>query len=1311
MAAINNLIQFYHAGMDQDSAPIRIDHMDTVAGYNIRASGTSAGEDGYITNIESNIKIQGDLPAGINKVVGSFGFEQIRKAIWYIFNSGGNHQIGVLDYDTDILTIVFEDLTDTGGVQVLGLTPGNYVLDIKLINNDYLVWNDANAPVGFTNLTTLISGGYGTVLPEDFSLIKPQCLTPPTGVYGNDAGQPENHLFGNLPQFTVQYVTVDYTYSAWSTWSKRIVPYQQNTPSLGSNVTENNYIVVTVNIGSIRESTINIACRFGTFNFSTVKSVDRAYILALPNTAVDVSTEIYEAYDPTTNTYSFAFYNDDISIPVNPLETDLAYDAIPESAGALEVVNGDIIALGDLNQGYGRPATSVTVAAIGYNPNIAIPAGTFPDPLRATGSFPGESGSGAGDHKRIMSISLGGTPHTGDTIITIIGDIRNASATQNYSYQVPSGLDGDLAGVIAAYTTVLPSATSQANGDGTYTITFIGPSFYGLQEFGVHLFFAGASVANSIPTILDNTVYQLALSYFDQYGRYFPLDTDNTFSVTTPSYAQVSGNAIQIPWKINTLAAPASAVGYQWLITKAPITKVLDTIATVLNYKGTWNAATNSPSLAVNAGTVGDTWQITTPASPAVPTSYTNLGGNESYNTGDYIVYNGQSYDVLDKTFGDLTGTGNILAFSLNSLKMFNDAYAQNGVSTVLAYDFAQGDKCTLHYYLTGTTPTYINNPCVTLAVFGYDSGSYIVKMEKSATFDTSVLVGKNTFLRLYSPAQQDQTASAAESETVWFEIGEVFPVTNGQHSVLSGIITDGGAYYKTRQFDDALMPYDTPPVEVLATDLNYSDFYQSAFSSFGRPRSYSDELEKTERKAIITWSNTYVLGSKVNGLTRVYPENVYGTQGGETSANYGAIRKLLQVNNELVCIQQLNHGSIPVYQTVYIDQAQRTTVAVSEKLFNPIRYTTSKHIGCGDNKESISIYNNIIYWVDPNRSLPVRWEGDGCFPIGMKMTKYFKSTLQLAVSQGYKIIGWYDIFNDEYIMSVQQPGGVVSAFAFAPGVWGITELYTVTAAMITANNGTNSTVAYNNVTGIAIYTPGTNYVGNDAPVFSFNPGSGVINKVACLNWTAGSGNVNPFNFMELFGVPISTVEQSNSILVAGNDYPVPISITGGQYSINGGAFVSTPGTVSAGNTVRVQVTSSASFGTSASCTLTIDGQSATFTVVTRALGNFIASANYGMIIDSIVDNTGSGTPAAFNPCNLASGQSLAAAYTTFATGTYTITLDGSPVTPGHVYIGLSVNGVLQDHKLFSGGAIENLTNGLAATDPTVVEFFAFTMS
>ena len=91
----------------------------------------------------------------------------------------------------------------------------------------------------------------------------------------------------------------------------------------------------------------------------------------------------------------------------------------------------------------------------------------------------------------------------------------------------------------------------------------------------------------------------------------------------------------------------------------------------------------------------------------------------------------------------------------------------------------------------------------------------------------------------------------------------------------------------------------------------------------------------------------------------------------------------------------------------------------------------------------------------------------------------------------------------------------------------------------------------------------------------------------------------NAFSFTAQSGVALSTVITSNAITVSGINSPAAISITGGSYSINGGAFTAVAGTVTNGQTVAVQHTSSAANSTVTTTTLTIGGVSASFTSTT----------------------------------------------------------------------------------------------------------------
>ncbi|MFZ5842016.1 MAG: FG-GAP-like repeat-containing protein [Pseudomonadota bacterium] len=91
------------------------------------------------------------------------------------------------------------------------------------------------------------------------------------------------------------------------------------------------------------------------------------------------------------------------------------------------------------------------------------------------------------------------------------------------------------------------------------------------------------------------------------------------------------------------------------------------------------------------------------------------------------------------------------------------------------------------------------------------------------------------------------------------------------------------------------------------------------------------------------------------------------------------------------------------------------------------------------------------------------------------------------------------------------------------------------------------------------------------------------------------------FSLAALSGVAMNSDQTSNALTVTGINTTVPISISGGSYSINGGEFTTSAGTVKANDVVRVRVTSSGNPSTTSTATLTIAGVNANFSVTTAA--------------------------------------------------------------------------------------------------------------
>ncbi len=89
------------------------------------------------------------------------------------------------------------------------------------------------------------------------------------------------------------------------------------------------------------------------------------------------------------------------------------------------------------------------------------------------------------------------------------------------------------------------------------------------------------------------------------------------------------------------------------------------------------------------------------------------------------------------------------------------------------------------------------------------------------------------------------------------------------------------------------------------------------------------------------------------------------------------------------------------------------------------------------------------------------------------------------------------------------------------------------------------------------------------------------------------------FTFTDQVDIEFDILVQSDSITISGIDIASTISITGGEYSIDGETFVATDGSINNGQSIVVQQTSSSNSKTVTDVVLTIGGVSDTFSVTT----------------------------------------------------------------------------------------------------------------
>ena len=93
------------------------------------------------------------------------------------------------------------------------------------------------------------------------------------------------------------------------------------------------------------------------------------------------------------------------------------------------------------------------------------------------------------------------------------------------------------------------------------------------------------------------------------------------------------------------------------------VSSVINAIG-ALNYKGTWDASTNNPTLTSSVGTKGDYYVVSVAGS-------TNLDGTTLWGVGDWAVFNGSIWQKVDA--GDTTNVTSLTVTTLTGYMYANN--------------------------------------------------------------------------------------------------------------------------------------------------------------------------------------------------------------------------------------------------------------------------------------------------------------------------------------------------------------------------------------------------------------------------------------------------------------------------------------------------------------------------------------------------------------------------------------------------------------------------------------------------------------
>lgn len=187
-----------------------------------------------------------------------------------------------------------------------------------------------------------------------------------------------------------------------------------------------------------------------------------------------------------------------------------------------------------------------------------------------------------------------------------------------------------------------------------------------------------------------------------------------------------------------------------------------------LNYKGTWNASTNSPALASGVGTKGDYYVVSVAGA-------TNLDGETLWGVGDWAVFNGATWQRLEG--GSTINATTVTANSYN--KMAITAPATASTLTV-----ADGKTLTANDNVTlGTGGLVLGNSGGLTAV-----ASKVITVNKSLTLDGT----DATTMTFPTTSATIARTDAAQTFTGTQTFGEAILGTNAAKVFNSGGVSIG---------------------------------------------------------------------------------------------------------------------------------------------------------------------------------------------------------------------------------------------------------------------------------------------------------------------------------------------------------------------------------------------------------------------------------------------------------------------------------------------------------------------------------------
>ncbi len=247
---------------------------------------------------------------------------------------------------------------------------------------------------------------------------------------------------------------------------------------------------------------------------------------------------------------------------------------------------------------------------------------------------------------------------------------------------------------------------------------------------------------------------------------------------------------------------------------------------------------------------------------------------------------------------------------------------------------------------------------------------------------------------------------------------------------------------------------------------------------------------------------NALIYSGIFNSRTGINNTNVFSTADEITRATdpaNGSIQKLYAEDTNLYIFQQYKTSQALIDKDAIFSAEGVGTVTSTNLVIGVIQPIAGKY-GISQNPESFAVYGYNKYFSDKNNNVILKLAGSSISEISqLGMRDYFRdelNTLNLGATTG-KVVGGWDIYNDQYIVSTQQDNRgqrsvSYNTLSFDEGVQGWTSFFDYRPDQIFSINNnlytTNENGLYKHYSSLV---PRNQFYGQDFPssiTVIFNP-------------------------------------------------------------------------------------------------------------------------------------------------------------------------------------------------------------------------------